>query len=108
MSQLYGIISNYDNAELITVLTIVIFSVAYLIHLWKNVGLLGRRFTTWEWCLVYFFGGVAFIGMAYSFAKLVFPERADSLMALLHADVLLRNLTVKYRDLLLSIIRLFI
>ena len=104
MIELYGIVANIDNAEIITMLSIIILCVAYLAHIWKLAGLTGRRFSTWEWMQVYFFGTIIFLCSVCSFAKLVFPENAEKLLQLLYLEDTLNFLTKKYQSILLAII----
>lgn len=104
MTELYIIVANYENAEIITMLSIIILCVAYLAHIWKLAGLTGRRFSTWEWIQVYFFGIIIFLCSVCSFAKLVFPENAEKLLQLLYLEDTLKFLTKKYQGLLLAII----
>lgn len=108
MLTLYGIVADLDNAEIITMLSFVILSVAYLYNMYKNVGLIGRRFSTWEWIQIYALGFLIFLSLSFSFAKLVFPENADKLMSVLGLDGILNFLTVKYQSILLAIIRTMI
>ncbi|MBR4571132.1 MAG: hypothetical protein IKO19_10790 [Candidatus Riflebacteria bacterium] len=108
MVELYGIVANTDNAEIITMLSIILLCVAYVAHIWKLAGLTGRRFDTWEWIQVYFFGTIIFLCSVCSFAKLVLPDNADQLLKLLYLDDILKYITVRYQTLLLKIIRAMI
>lgn len=105
MLELYGIVANIDNAELITMLCIILLGIAYIAHIWKLAGLTGRRFTTWEWIQVYFFGTLVFLCGLTSFAKLLFPENAQKLLELLCLDGVLTYLAKHLQTLLLSIIK---
>ena len=104
MTELYIIVQNQENAEIITMLSIIILCVAYLAHVWKLAGLTGRRFSTWEWMQVYFFGIIIFLCSVCSFAKLVFPENAEKLLQLLYLEDTLLYITKQYQTLLLKII----
>jgi hypothetical protein len=108
MIELYGIVSNIDNAEIITMLSIILLCVAYVAHIWKLAGLTGRRFDTWEWIQVYFFGTIIFLCSVCSFAKLVYPDNADKLLQLLYLEDTLLYITRQYQTLLLKIIRAMI
>ena len=108
MTELYIIVQNQENAEIITMLSIILLCVAYLSHVWKLAGLTGRRFDTWEWIQVYFFGIIIFLCSVCSFAKLVFPDNADKLLQLLYLEDTLLYITKQYQTLLLKIIRAMI
>ncbi len=108
MIELYGIVANIDNAEIITMLSIILLCVAYVAHIWKLAGLTGRRFNSWEWIQVYFFGTIIFLCSVCSFAKLVLPDNADQLLKLLYLEDILKYITVRYQTLLLKIIRAMI
>lgn len=105
MIELYGQIANVENAMLLTMIGIILLCVAYVAHIWKLAGITGRHFTTWEWIQVYFFGFITFILSVCSFAKLMFPERADNLLQILHMYGLLLYLTKYFQAFLLAIIR---
>lgn len=102
---LYGIVSDPDNAQIITMLGIILLGIAYIAHIWKLAGLTGRRFSTWEWIQVYFFGIIVFLCGAISFAKLAFPQNAQKLLELLYLKDILEYLTKKVQTLLLTIIK---
>lgn len=108
MMELWNIVANIDNAQIITMLSIILLCVAYVSHIWKLAGLTGRRFDTWEWIQVYFFGIIIFLCSVCSFAKLVFPENADNLLELLYLKDTLLYITKQYQTLLLKIIRTMI
>ena len=106
MMELWNIVANIDNAQIITMLSIILLCVAYVSHIWKLAGLTGRRFDTWEWIQVYFFGIIIFLCSVCSFAKLVFPENADNLLELLYLKDTLLYITKQYQTLLLKIIHI--
>ena len=108
MMELWNIVANIDNAQIITMLSIILLCVAYVSHIWRLAGLTGRRFDTWEWIQVYFFGIIIFLCSVCSFAKLVFPENADNLLELLYLKDTLLYITKQYQTLLLKIIRTMI
>ena len=105
MVTLYGIVNDIDNAMIITLLSIALVCVAFLMRIWKIAGLTGRKFNTWEWFHIYLFSIIIFICGVVSFAKLLYPENADKLLELLHLDRLMEFLTRGYQSILLKIIR---
>lgn len=108
MLELYGIVANIDNAEIITLLGIILFCALCMAHLWKIAGLTGRRFTTVEWIRIYFYSILIFLSGVVTFAKLFFPENAEKLLEILHLNRLLQYIATKVQILLLSIIRLML
>ena len=105
MTQLYGIVADLDNAEIITMLTIGLICFGYIAHLWKIAGLTGRRFSSWEWFKVYVLGIMIFLCCSCSFAKVFFPDSAERLLDLLHFSSPLESLARPYQKILLRIIR---
>ncbi len=108
MVTLYGIVSDIDNAMIITLFSIALVCVALLMRIWKIAGLTGRKFSTWEWFHVYLFSIIIFICGVVSFAKFLYPDNADRLLELLHIDRLMMFLTRGYQSILLKIIRILI
>ena len=104
MVTLYGIVSDIDNAMIITLLSIALVCVVFLMRIWKIAGLTGRRFTTWEWFHIYLFSIIIFICGVVSFAKFLYPENADKLLNLLHIDGLIMFLTRGYQAILIKLI----
>lgn len=108
MVELYGIVADIDNAEILTMISIILICVFFLYRVWKIAGLTGRRFTSWEWFQVYTFSITIFICGVVTFAKLLYPSNADQLLALLHLDGVLLLLAKTLQTVLLKIIRAMI
>ena len=108
MVTLYTIVSDFDNAMIITLFSIALVCVALLMRIWKLAGLTGKKFSSWEWFHIYLFSIIIFICGVVSFAKFLYPENADKLLELLHLDRFLEFITRGYQSILLKIIRAFI
>jgi hypothetical protein len=105
MLELYGIVNDYDNAMIITLITIALICIALLVRIWKIAGLTGRKFSTWEWCHIYFFSIVIFFCGILTFAKFLYSENADKLLELIYLDRVMYFITKGYQEILLRIIR---
>ena len=108
MVTLYGIVSDIDNAVIITLITLALFCVFFLVRIWDIAGITGRKFSTWEWIQIYFFSIIIFICGVVSFAKFLYPENADKLLEILYLDRAIMFLTRGYQSFLLTIIRALI
>lgn len=108
MVELYGIVADIDNAEILTMISIILVCVFFLVRVWKIAGLTGRRFTSWEWFQIYTFSITIFICGVVTFAKLLYPDNADKLLSLLHLDGVLLVLARTFQTVLLKIIRALI
>ncbi len=105
MVTLYGIVSDIDYAVIITLITLALFCVVFLVRIWDIAGITGRKFSTWEWIQIYFFSIVIFICGVVSFAKFLYPDNADKLLEILYLDKAVMFLTRGYQSFLLTLIR---
>lgn len=93
MSVLYALVSNQADAEILTMILIIICSFAYLSFIWGTAKKLGTDMTNFEWLQVYFLGTTMFICGTSILGKMVAPSSADAILGFLGLDNVLTYLT---------------
>ncbi len=93
MSLLYALVTNRGDAEILTMILIIMCSFAYLSFIWGTAKKLGNDMTNFEWLQVYFLGTTMFICGTAILGKMVSPSNADAILGFLGLDYVLSYLT---------------
>ncbi|NCB38728.1 MAG: hypothetical protein EOM80_08160 [Erysipelotrichia bacterium] len=105
MHELYAIIADPENGEILTLLAIGLLSFFYLSFIWGNGKRLNNELTTFEWGQIYAFGLVVFLCLVIIFGKFFFAQNVDALLDLLGAGPILGYFTVRFQMIILAILR---
>ena len=105
MNSLYILVSDYEIAEILTIISFGLLCLAWLSFIYGNAKKLNKRLTSFQWAQTYILGVICFLAGVILLGKLIVPKNADGLLELLHIDRLLNVMTLKFQQLLLSLIR---
>jgi len=105
MMTLYSIIASPENAELLTLIMVVLICAGYISFVLSNAKKLDKDLSSFETVLVYTLGILAFVSGATVFGKLFFPANAESLLELLYLKEPLKSLTQSFQLILLTALK---
>lgn len=105
MSELYTVLADPENAEIFTLIAIILLSFAYLSFLWGNANRLGNEFSTFQWGIVYTLGAIIFGCCVIILGKFVFPQNIDYIMGLFGISTVLHYITVRCQEVVLAMLR---